>query len=167
MNAEELRNAILADAEAKAMADAGNDAGCAVRMQDVLPLVRVDATYTSKGLYRQLGATVTEPILKKLETYDGQIKDIVARAVSWLTPAEGGLNFGDQQTLAFLNILHAEGKLEDSELAALNALSLDKPMISANQVSEAWLIFRPDGKIPGPEPIPDPAPEPEPTPEPA
>lgn len=147
MTDQQLHDLIIADSQAKAMADVGNDSGCAERCSVIAPKVRKQHRLTELGLYGELGVQVAEPILAKLEAYTGTYKAPVKRMLKWLQPGSQGLDFGDAQTLQFLGLLQAEGTLTQPELVALDSLSLVPDTISHAQVSSAWAIYRQDGKV--------------------
>jgi hypothetical protein len=126
-----LLDLIDSDPEALAMATAGNDAGCASRLCEIAPKRRVSTMLTERGLYEAIGPQAAESVLQKLEAVSQQ-NAIVRRALSWLSPANGGLDFGSATTLGMLAQL-----LGHDEYAAIDALSLVNADISANEVSEA------------------------------
>lgn len=147
MTDQQLHDLIIADTQAKAMADAGNDSGCAERCSVIAPKVRKQHRLTELGLYAELGVQVAEPILAKMEAYAGTYKAPVKRMLKWLQPGSQGLDFGDAQTLQFLGLLQAEGVLTQPEFVALNEISLVPDTILPAQVSDAWAIYRPNGKV--------------------
>lgn len=137
MTTEELHDLIHADAAAKAMADAGNDAGAAIRAIEIAPVIVVSMFVTERTIYATLGPTAGETFLATLEGV-GQSNAVVARAVSWLAPPSDGIDVGDQYTRAMLDTLAAGEVLTAESVAAIKALAERPANITADQVSAAW-----------------------------
>ena len=141
MTPAELKTLIESDAEATAFADAGNDEACAARCGAIAPTVRVSKMLTERGLYAELGPTMAETVLQKLEGYAaaGQpYSALVNRFLGWLEPTNGGVDFGLQSTLDMAGLLTQGGLLSAEEYTAINGLSLASQKFTAAQIGEAW-----------------------------
>lgn len=148
MTPQELKALIESDAQAKALADAGNDYQCAIRCSEISPLVRSSLILTERGLYNKLGPVLAETLLQKFEHYSGSYTAIVGRVLKWLRPSEGGSDFGDPALIQFLSLLLAEGlSIDQSEFDAINNLSLSHTVVQPADVSDAWSSYRPEGKV--------------------
>ena len=145
----DLLAAITADPTAKALADAGNDAGCAARMVAILPPIQATNLVTERGLYAAFGNPAdAEAILAGL-TQIGQTNPVVARARTWLAPSEGGLDMGHPSTVAELAALavSAPTVFTAARMAVLTALGKSQPRVSAEDVSRVYMIHRPNGLV--------------------
>ena len=157
MTIQELKALILADSQAKAFADAGNDTAAAQRATaiataEVSPLF---ATYrTVMGLVSlkaagqlslSLAAMISNgPVEGLLDASD--IQGLV-KADQFLS-GEMGLDIGNAQTRGLLDAMVAMGlPLTAENAAAIKAVAEVRPTISPSQVSEAWAEYRPDGKV--------------------
>ena len=141
MTPAELKTLIESDAEATALANAGNDEACAARCSVIAPLVRVSTMLTERGLYAELGPAMAETILQKLEGYAAASQEysaLVNRFLGWLEPINGGVDFGLQSTLDMAGLLTQCGLLSAEEYAAINSLSLASQKFTAAQIGEAW-----------------------------
>lgn len=148
MTNQELRDLIHSDTLATELADRGDDQGCADRLVEIAPAIRVQTILTERGMYDRLGPTVAETVLQAFEAYQGAFKENVRRALNWLRPAEGGVDFGDPSFVALLELLKSDGVvITQAQLDAMLSVSLRQPEITADQISEAWSIYRPDGKV--------------------
>ena len=141
MTPAELRALIESDAEATAFANAGNDEACAARCSIIAPMVRVSTMLTERGLYAELGPTMAETILQKLEGYvsaNHTYSAVVKRFLKWLEPTNDGVDFGLQSTLDMAGLLAQGGLLTAEEYVAIDALSLAPQKFTAAQIAEAW-----------------------------
>ena len=141
MTPAELKTLIESDADATALANAGNDEACALRCGIIAPVVRVSKVLTERGLYAELGPTMAETILQKLEGYAAASQTysaLVSRFLGWLEPTNGGVDFGLQSTLDMAGALTQGGLLSAEEYAAINLLSLAPQTFTAAQIGEAW-----------------------------
>lgn len=141
MTPAELKTLIESDAEATAFADAGNDEACAIRCGIIAPSVRVSKMLTERGLYAELGPTMAETVLQKLEGYaaaNHAYSAVVKRFLKWLEPTNDGVDFGLQSTLDMAGLLAQGGLLSAEEYAAINLLSLAPQKFTAAQIGEAW-----------------------------
>ena len=149
MDGSLLLNAIIADPTAKALADAGNDAGCADRMVLILPLVPTTNLVTERGLYAAFPDPAdAEAILAALSQI-GQTNAVVARARAWLAPSEGGLDMGHPSTVAELAALASASPsiFTPARMAVLTALGQAPARVSAEDVSRVYMIHRPNGLV--------------------
>ena len=133
----ELQALIASDTEAASLLAQGDDTACAARCSAIAPKVRKEAFLTERGMYFALGATVAETILQKLVTFaqaEQASSPIVARVLEWLKPNNGGVDFGLQQTVEFVAMLHQAEVLTVDEYNAINALSLYPQIITPIEV---------------------------------
>lgn len=63
-----------------------------------------------------------EAVLQKLEAA-AESNALVARAVKWLQPAQGGINLGDPSTRAILDALQAANVLTETEVATVKSIA--------------------------------------------
>ena len=141
MTPAELKALIESDAEATALANAGNDEACAVRCGVIAPQVRVETVLTERGLYDRLGATTAETILQKLEGFSvtqDPLASVVKRFLRWLEPVNGGADWGQPEALQMCHALMLGGLLTEAECTAINNLSLTSQRFIAAQIGEAW-----------------------------
>lgn len=145
MTPQELLALIQSDSQALALANAGNDSGCAQRCRAIAPKVHASKVLTERGLYQSLGATLAETILQKLEGFAGanqSMSPVIARVLKWLEPANEGVDFGAAQTLGLIDALYAGTLFTETERNALVAMSLVEQTITASDVSEAMRGLR-------------------------
>jgi hypothetical protein len=143
-----LQELIESDSVAKAFADEGNDVECAKRCSEIAEPVLTGVSYTEKMLYKTLGPLMAETIMQKLEGFaeaEQPYSPIVKRAVKWLSPSEGGLEF-DATVRGLLDALTAGGLFTTEESNALKTIGQQQPTYSASEVAEAWKNHRPNGK---------------------
>ena len=141
MTPSELKSLIESDAEATALANAGNDEACAARCSVIAPQVRVETILTERGLYQKLGATVAETILQKLAGFaatQDSMAVVVKRFLRWLEPVNGGADWGQPEALQMCHALVLGGVLTEAECNAIDSLSLASQTFSAAQIAEAW-----------------------------
>ncbi|MDB5937255.1 MAG: hypothetical protein JWQ01_4599 [Massilia sp.] len=148
MTDDELHDAILANPAAKAMADAGNDSGAAAAIAAKLPPEIVPNTFLNE---RSIVAIFPNPgdgeaALQGFEAA-AQSNPLFARVVRWLKPEAGGVDFGLASTRASLDILRKANALTPEAVARLKAVAERPATVDPNQVSAAWLRYRPDGKV--------------------
>jgi hypothetical protein len=145
MTDSELHDAILADADAKARADAGDDSGAAARMAAVLPPILTSTSVTTRSVY----AAFADPAdgrqvvaaLKAVAAQDPAANPSapdVALALEWMQPANGGIDLSNASVRAMLDQLAAAGAITAAQAAALKALAERPAAINADAVSRAW-----------------------------
>ena len=136
-----LKTLIESDAEALALARSGAADLCAKRCMQIAPKIRQSTTLTERGLYNELGPTMAEIILQKLEGYAAASQEysaLVKRFLKWLEPNNQGVDFGLQSTLDMAGLLAQGGLLSAPEYAAISGLSLVAPTITGADVSTAY-----------------------------
>jgi hypothetical protein len=102
------------------------DAQIATALQAVTATRVVERMLTSRGLYAELGPTMAETILQKLEgaaQVEGPMKAVLARAVDWLNAYSGGIDVGNPYTRGMLDTLVTATVLTAEEVAALKAIA--------------------------------------------
>jgi hypothetical protein len=145
MTDADLLSAIEADPTVKALADAGNDAGCAARLAAVLPPA-VRSTYVNE---RAIFAAFPNPadaeaFMQGLEAVAaGQPNatppvpgnPIVKRALDWLAPNNGGVDVGNPAVRVMLDRMAAGGAITTAAAATVKALAQSPASVSAADVS--------------------------------
>jgi hypothetical protein len=143
----ELRTAIFADPAARALADAGNDAGCAARMAAVLPPAAVSRLIDETSFFRAFAdPTEAETVLQTLEAIGDQ-NPVVKRFLKFLGPGSYGLDMGNPMLRAMLDSMVGTTPLTADQVAAVKALAEVPAVVSADDVSRAWSVYRAGGKI--------------------
>jgi hypothetical protein len=138
MKPQDLLSIIESDDTALQLATVGNDSACAVRCSDILPKVRVESVLTERGLYDAIGPEIAETVLQKLEVV-AQQNPVVKRALTWLSPVNGGLDFGSLAVVGLLTQLRSAEVFTHQEFDALNAISMKNDIITTHFFS----IFKP------------------------
>lgn len=98
------------------------DAQIATALRAVTATRVVEKMLTSRGLYAEVGPTVAETILQKLEgaaQVEGPYKLVLTRAVDWLNAYAGGIDVGNVYTREMLDTLVTATVLTAEEAAAL------------------------------------------------
>lgn len=154
MTDNELHDLIAGDAQAKALADAGDDAGAAARASAIAPEAVAQCIINERTVFAAFpnpadGEAVMATLEAVADADPVQVPHapIVARAVRWLRPGEGGLDVGHPSTRAMLDALTGQGQLTAERVAVVKALAEQPQTITAEQVSRAWERHRPDGRI--------------------
>jgi hypothetical protein len=156
MTDDELHAAILADPEAKALADAGNDAGCAARLAAILPPTigrrMVDASNILEAFPNPVEGLTVLGTIRAVAAGDSPLAPAIKEVLPWLdTPGSPGLNVGSPSLRAMLDILAGIGALTVDQVAAIKALAPTSPaVVTDGQVSAAWYRHRPGGLVPSP-----------------
>lgn len=145
-----LHDEIYANATAKALADSGDDAGAAAVIGPTLPKLVVSPTFVTE---RAVIAAFTNPadgeaVLTAVEAA-AQSNPLVARALKWLQPANGGIDFGNPAARRMFDSFAASGVLTAAQVATLKGLAEVPPPVTYVDVSAAWARHRPDGRITG------------------
>jgi hypothetical protein len=149
MTTEQLHDLINANAEAKALADAGNDRACAAVISAALPPTIGEYMLTERGVFKAFANPAdAETVMQTLEAVaaanpaDVPIGPVVKRALKWMQPNNGGVDVGNA---ALRQVL--DGILQPSHAATIKALAEVPQTVSTDQVSAAWLRYRPGGKV--------------------
>lgn len=140
---DELHDIINNNAEAKVLADAGNDAGCALAIQDDLPSEVVPESFFTELSILSAFANPNdaEACLQKLEAV-AESNAVLKRILKWIAPGAKGLDFGNTSVRGQLDALQAAGVLTETECSTLKSLGERKISITANDVSLAWARYR-------------------------
>lgn len=140
MTDDELYEAIQADRSAKAFAGSGAYADCATAVAATLPPVLVDVYIDRRGIYAAFGPTDGLSIvggIKAAAASESPFAPVIAEALTWLSPAEGGVNLGHPGTRAMLDALAAAGAITSDHAADLKALAERPATVTHEQVSRA------------------------------
>ena len=143
MTDPEILAVIDAHPAVKAMADAGNDSGCAAALAPLLPPVIVSRTVTAK----EIMTAFTTPAqswdvwtrVKAAATTTGA-PPYLASVVAWLDPAipTAGLDFGLPIVRAQIQALGSAGVITANEVATLLSLAEAPYPITGNDISRIY-----------------------------
>lgn len=75
--------------------------------------------------------------IKAVAASESPLAPAIAEALTWLSPAEGGVNLGHAGTRAMLDALAAAGAISGDHAVALKALAERPASITADQVTRA------------------------------
>lgn len=145
----QIRAAIQANPQLRQLIEAGDDEQAAVVLSQVLPKQPTGELYTERSMFAELGPAMAESILATLGAWsasnESDAADIIERALSWLQPESGGIDFQHQEVQAMLTGLQVAGVLSVQQLSALQQLGLRPVAVTHHQVAEAVAIWRPNG----------------------
>lgn len=145
MTDAELLAAIMADATAKGFADIGNDSACAIRMSAILPPVLVPTYLNERGVFSIFAnPSDAEAVMTGLATV-ATSNPVVARALTWLAPNNGGIDLSNASVRTMLDSL--VGTLTSEAVATLKSAAEVPQVVSVDQVSRCLLVNRPEGKV--------------------
>lgn len=157
MTDSELLAAIEADPAARALADAGDDAGAAARLRAILPPALASVYVNERAIFAAFPDPAdAEAVMQGLEAVAKGDPDAtppvpgnptVARSLAWLRPNNGGIDLANAAARAMLDQLAGAGILAASSVATLKALAESPAAVSAGDVSRACLPNRPNGKV--------------------
>lgn len=144
MTDAEILSAINADSTAKALADVGNDDGCAKRLRDTLrvrassriSIAELQQVAFIRGLTKKIRGAATagnDAALDAMDLFASQIPD---------------LDLEEPQFKLTIQALIAANLLTSDDIAAIEAIGLAPPNITAHDVSRVMLPARPDGVVP-------------------
>ena len=152
-----LHDAIFADATAKALADAGNDSGAALRMQSVLPPALVSTYINERAIYaafsnpmdaaQVMGALAAIAAGNTTANPPVPANPIVAAALRWLEPNNGGIDVSNPNVSGMLDSMATAGAITTAQAGTIKALAQQPAQVSAADVSRSWAQYRPDGKV--------------------
>lgn len=150
MDSATIRQRILASQTLREAIERGNDQLVADALTESAPRVATDELYTDRALFAALGPILADSILTKLEAFaatGNSGASVVKRALTWLAPANGGLNFQDATVQQFIAGIGVAGILTAEEVAALAGVGTVAGVVTIADVGEAVRVWRPDGKI--------------------
>jgi len=140
MTPAELKSLIESDAEATALANAGNDEACAVRCGVIAPKVLVPLRLGDINIISLFANPVDgETVCQTIEAVALQ-NPIVKRAWRWAEPGNPGLDVGDVRVRAMLvtpTNLGGVG-LTQEQAAPILAAAEQQQRFTAAQIAEAW-----------------------------
>ncbi len=146
-----LRAAILASPTCLALANAGNDDGCAAAVTPLLPPIASTQKTSLSQYFDAFGPTndtdAANAILDAITTASSQSTKL-SRAVALFMPSEGGLEFGQPFVQAAISQIAAGNPtlFTAPRLAILQALGQTKQTPTHFDVSRALAPLRSDGK---------------------
>jgi hypothetical protein len=145
----QLAAAILADAPAKALADAGNDAGCALAIASTLPPTTIARFADGSTILSAFGDPTAGYAAIQAIQAAAQSNPALAYILPWLSPGAPGINIGDPATVAMIGALEAAGVLTSAQAWTILAIAHVPATIDPGQVSRAWQTYRPGGLVGG------------------
>lgn len=140
MTPAELKTLIESDADATALANAGNDEACAARCGVIAPKIIVPLRLGDINIVSLFADPVDgETVCQTIEAIAEQ-NPIVKRAWRWAEPGKPGLDVGDVRVRAMLVTPTNLGGVGLTEAQAAPILAAaEKPQtFTAAQVGEAW-----------------------------
>ena len=152
MTDADLLAAIVADPTSKALADAGNDSGCAAAVAPLLPAILAPKLVTERGLFDAFpNPADAEAILQGLAAVAtaNPPNPVVARTLRWLSPDLGGLDMGNPNVRGMIDQLAAQVPtiFTAARVAILKAIPLVPQAVTAADVSRVYAVNRPNGKV--------------------
>lgn len=150
MTDQELHDAIQANAEAKALADAGNDEGCAALIGPTLPKVLRETRVTYLGIMAEGGPALGARLITS-------VRAVVASGHVVLSPVldevqhslrDSGVDIAHaatRSTLDTLASLQVPNGLTAEDAATIKAMAEYPQTIDPRQVSRAWATYRGQG----------------------
>lgn len=149
MTDTDLAAAILADPTAKALVDAGNDSGAATRMGAILPPTTVSKLVDERALYAAFAnpADALQVMTALATVASGSLPNspIVARVLTWMSPAQGGVDISNSAVLATLAQLVTAGLITSAQSSTIQALAMTMTVIPVDQVSRCLATYRSGG----------------------
>jgi hypothetical protein len=150
-----IHDAVYSNATAKALADAGDDAGAAAAVvtsgappPDVVPTI-----LTEGGVMTVLGPTLGDQSLSAIEAAagaSGPYASLLTRIIRLLRVGyPSGVDFGNDDVRSMLDTLQAAAILPAQAVRQLKAAAERPASISASDVSRVWAQYRPNGQITG------------------
>jgi len=152
MTTQQLHDFIHANAEAKALADAGNDAGCAALISPSLPKVRRETRMSYLSIAAVLGP---DPVRRLIHSVEGaSANDVFLQKIKLRMEGNDGVDLAHPATRGMLDQFAAltenstiPSGLTAADAAAIKALADQPQTVSADEVSAAWAVYRPEGRI--------------------
>ena len=159
MTDQEIHDAIAADVTAMALADAGNDVGCAERLRMSLPREIRPTLITERGVYAAFpdpaaAYAVMEGLKAVALGNPGAVPPIppnpsFARVLGWMDPSQGGVDVGNPTVRGMLDQLEAGGVIAPVANETIKKLAESPASVSTDDVSRAWSRYRPEGLVGG------------------
>lgn len=147
MSPMQLFELIQSDSQAAALAAAGNDAGCAVRCNEIAPKVLAETRLGYISIAAALGASVARRLIVSVNAIVSQ-DPLVEAHKPYLVGV--GIDVANADVRGMLDAFAASqvpGGMTEDDAAQIKAMAERSQNITANQVSAAMLSSRPDGKI--------------------
>jgi len=140
MTPSELKSLIQSDAEATALANAGNDEACASRCGVIAPKVLIPIRLGDINIVSLFTNPVDgETVCQTIEAVADQ-NPVVKRAWRWAAPGAPGIDVGDAKVRAMLvapTNLGGVG-LTQEQAAPILAAAEQQQRFTAAQIGEAW-----------------------------
>lgn len=149
MTDDALKTLILGDPEAKALADAGDDGGCALRVNAIAPKEPRETRHTFLSLAGLLGPGVATRLIRSLRAAVAG-GDLLLDEVQWSLRNPPGVDVAHPATHGTVDALagaEVANGLTQADADAIKALADFPATISTGDVSRVYSVFRPDGKV--------------------
>jgi enamine deaminase RidA (YjgF/YER057c/UK114 family) len=157
MTIAELKNAVLADAQAKAFADAGNDTAAAGRINTVTPgplrPIKSDELlfWSGQGAVNPGTKCRLERIREAASGASQNANPVIRGAALVLAQLimrdDVPLDPKNATHLAMINALVTASVLSAQDRTDLQAIAATAETVTPAMVAEAWSEFRPNGRI--------------------
>ncbi len=148
MTADELHDLMTGDPASKAHADAGRDQDAADALAAALPKVARETRMTTLAIAGALGPELAGRMTHTINVAV-QAGNALLGEIQW-SLRQGGVDVGHPATWGTLDALVAvavPGGLTAADAAAIKGLSLTAQVVTADQVSAAWVRYRPGGFV--------------------
>lgn len=147
MTTQQLHDLILADPEAKALADIGDDTRCAVRCSTIAPKMKKETRLSYIGIMNLLGPVIGARLITSVDAGAASGHPVLGPVLTEarIVMRGEGVNITHPATIAQLDALVGLGVsngLMADDAAAIKALAEFPQTITADQVSEAWASER-------------------------
>lgn len=144
MTPTELRNLIVSDATATALAEQGDDAGCAARCITIAPPTLVVSRHTYLSLARDVGTEVTRRLAETMDAVaptDALVKKVEQQL------NRDGIDVSHETVRTMLDGYgsNAAMPLTSDDANAIKALAEAAPRITSSDIAQALAEFRSDG----------------------
>lgn len=149
MTDEALKTLILGDPEAKALADSGDDGGCATRVNVIGPTVPRETRHTFLSLAAHVGPAVTERLIRSIRAAVAG-GNLLLDEVQWSLRNAPGVDVAHPATHGTLDALVAAAVpngLVQADAEGIEALGDFPDTVYAGDISRVYSIFRPEGKV--------------------
>jgi hypothetical protein len=143
-----LRDTIDADSQALALATAGDRSGCAARVSSILPETITETYITERTIFDifSADATLGEEFMQALEgvaagdpsaTPPRPSNPIVARALKWMQPNNGGVNVGNIAVRNMIDSFASAGLITQSMADAVKSVAEQPATVTPEDIERA------------------------------
>lgn len=149
---DEVHDAILADTQSLALADAGRDGEAAEMIGLKLPPSIVSTQVNEQGLFALFEDPAdAEAVMQTLEgvaASQDPSAPVIKRMLGWLRPPAPGLNLGSGVVREIIDRFHADGLFTAHQRDVLKGAAERPATVDPGRVSRIWNErYRPDGLV--------------------